>query len=81
MSELRRNEGGRPTMTLSIREAEVARLLADDLSDKLIGDILGISHRTVQEYIDRIAKKIGAKKGRRSRRRVIARWIQHKDAA
>lgn len=67
-------------MTLSPREMEVARLVSEDLTDKLIGDILGISTRTVQEYLDRIGSKIGAKKGRRSRRRLIARWISRNDA-
>lgn len=61
---------------LSARERDVARLIAQDLTDKLIGDILGLSPRTVQQYLDRIAKKIGADKGRRSRRRVIARWVE-----
>ncbi len=61
---------------LSARELEVARLVAEDLSDKLIGDILGISPRTVQDYLDRIGKKIGVGKGRKSRRRVIARWVE-----
>lgn len=66
---------------LSPRELEVARLVAEDLTDKLIGDILGIGTRTVQEYMDRIAAKIGpsAQKGRRQRRRVIARWIEGHD--
>ena len=54
---------------------EIARLVAEDLTDKLIGDILGISPRTVQDYLDRIGRKIGALKGRRSRRRIIARWV------
>lgn len=65
---------------LSLREMEVARYVAQDLTDKLIGDILGISKRTVQEYLDRIANKIGAKKGRRSRRRIIARWVAGHDS-
>lgn len=67
-------------MSLSAREMEVARLIAEDLSDKLIGDILGISSRTVQDYLDRIGKKIGVGKGRRSRRRVIARWVEQREA-
>lgn len=65
---------------LSGRELEVARYVADDLTDKMIGDILGISTRTVQEYLDRISKKIGAQKGKRARRRIIARWVEHHDA-
>lgn len=67
-------------MRLSARELEIARLVSEDLTDKLIGDILGISKRTVQEYLDRIANKIGAKKGRRSRRRIIARWVAGHDS-
>jgi DNA-binding NarL/FixJ family response regulator len=59
---------------------EVARLVAEDLSDKLIGDILGISARTVQEYIERIGRKIGSGKGRRSRRRIIARWVDARES-
>lgn len=65
---------------LSARETEVARLVAEDLTDKLIADILGISIHTVQEHLERISKKICATKGKRSRRRVIARWIEQKEA-
>jgi DNA-binding NarL/FixJ family response regulator len=65
---------------LSGRELEVARLIANDLTDKMIGDILGVSPRTVQEYLDRIGKKIGTEKGKRSRRRVIARWVDNYEA-
>lgn len=64
---------------LTPRELEVARLIAEDLTDKLIGDILGISPKTVQVHLDRIAAKIGGNKGRRSRRRNIARWIERRE--
>jgi DNA-binding NarL/FixJ family response regulator len=64
---------------LSQRELDVGRLVAQDLTDKLIGDILGISVHTVQEYLDRIGRKIGVGKGRRSRRRIIARWMEQHD--
>jgi hypothetical protein len=47
-------------MRLSPREMEVARLVAEDLTDKEIANILRISIRTVQQYLDRIARKIGA---------------------
>lgn len=60
---------------LSPRERDVARLVAQDLTDKMIADILGISKYTVQEYLERAGKKIGIK-GKRSRRRLIARWIE-----
>lgn len=63
---------------LSAREMEVARLVAEDLTDKLIADILGISAHTVDEYLSRISKKLGIR-GRRSRRRVIARWVEGRE--
>ena len=63
------------TFTLSPREREVALLVAEDLTDKEIGSLLSISTRTVQGYLDRIGRKIGAETSSRARRRVIARWI------
>jgi DNA-binding NarL/FixJ family response regulator len=64
---------------LTPREMEVARLVAEDLTDKLIADILGISVHTVHEHLERIGKKLGTQKGRRSRRRVIARWVDQRE--
>ncbi len=61
---------------LSPREQEVARLVAEDLADKEIAAILRISIRTVQQYLDRIAKKIEAKKSQRGRRRTIRAWMR-----
>lgn len=61
---------------LSPREMEVARLVAEDLADKEIADILRISIRTVQCYLDRIAQKIGAAQASVARRRAIRQWIE-----
>ncbi len=61
---------------LSPREQEVARLVAEDLADKEIAAILRISIRTVQQYLDRIAKKIKAEESRRSRRGAIRAWMK-----
>ena len=60
---------------LSPRELEVARLVAEDLADKEIAQILRISVRTVHGYLDRIALKIEAHTLHISRRRAIARYV------
>ena len=60
---------------LSPREQEVARLVADRMSDDEIAGILTISVRTVQTYLDRISKKLRAERDRSSRRRVIRAWM------
>lgn len=67
-------------MTLSPREAEVARLVAEDLSDKEIASILQISPRTVQAYLDRIASKLCTHDSKYSRRRAITRWVETAEA-
>lgn len=61
---------------LSAREMEVARLIAEDLADKEVADILQISIRTVQSYLDRIARKIGAVRATVARRRAIRQWVE-----
>lgn len=61
---------------LSPREQEVARLVAERLSDDEIANILMISIRTVQTYLDRIGKKLDAATNAQSRRRVIRQWIR-----
>ena len=61
---------------LSAREMEVARLVAEDLADKEIASILVISVRTVQNYLDRVSKKIGASESSVARRRAIRLWIE-----
>lgn len=64
---------------LSPREAEVATLVADDLSDKEIAMVMRISPRTVHEYLDRIGRKLRCDHSRRARRRVIRVWVQQRD--
>lgn len=62
---------------LSPRELEVARLIAEDVTDREAANILRISVRTLHSYLDRIGKKLGAHHDqKRSRRHVIARWVR-----
>lgn len=61
---------------LSPRQIEIGRLVAEDLADKEIAQILRISVRTVQEHLDRIGAKIGVVSSDYSRRRAITRWIR-----
>ena len=42
---------------LTSREADVARLICDGLSDKEIAEKLGLSHHTVKDYLKRIYAK------------------------
>lgn len=42
---------------LTSREADVARLICDGLSDKEIAERLGLSHHTVKDYLKRIYAK------------------------
>ncbi|MGJ0510207.1 MAG: helix-turn-helix domain-containing protein [Methylocystis sp.] len=63
-------------MTLSPRQMEIARLVADDLSDKEIANILRISERTVQSHLERIAMRLNACDSALSRRRFIARYVE-----
>jgi DNA-binding NarL/FixJ family response regulator len=61
---------------LTTRELEVARLVADDLTDQEIALVLVVSIRTVQRHLDNIEAKIGTDP-KRPRRRVIARWMSN----
>jgi DNA-binding NarL/FixJ family response regulator len=59
---------------LGTREAEVARLVADGLSNKQIGARLFISERTVDSHVRSILNKLGV--GSRAQ---IASWIGSSD--
>lgn len=63
------------TELLSPRETEVAKLIADDLSDKEIAKELGISYKTVQVYLDRIVRKLQIDTTQLARRRMIRRLV------
>jgi DNA-binding NarL/FixJ family response regulator len=55
---------------LGRREADVARLVADGLSNKQIGARLFISERTVESHVRNILNKLGF-----STRAQIAAWV------
>ena len=62
--------GGTGASPLGRREAEVARLVADGLSNKQIGSRLLISEHTVDSHIRNILSKLGF--GSRAQ---IAAWV------
>jgi DNA-binding CsgD family transcriptional regulator len=45
-----------------VRELEIARLIADDLSDKEIGRRLGIETSTIRTHVKRIFGKLGVRR-------------------
>jgi len=51
--------GGRVSVLLSKREREVIKLIALGHSSKEIGQIMGISPRTVDTYRNRLMQKLG----------------------
>jgi len=54
--------GSARSLSLSVRELEIARLIADDLSDKEIGRRLGIESSTIRTYVKRIFTKLGVRR-------------------
>jgi DNA-binding CsgD family transcriptional regulator len=54
----RPGDGGRGS-GLTVREAQIARLAADGLSNREIGEQLFISHRTVGYHLGRVFSKVG----------------------
>jgi len=53
-----RTEG---TATLTLREDEILRMLADGLTDREIGEALSISTRTVESHVGNILRKLDAR--------------------
>ena len=54
--------GRAPLLALSVRELEIARLIAEDLSDKEIGSRLGIETSTIRTHVKRIFTKLGVRR-------------------
>jgi DNA-binding NarL/FixJ family response regulator len=80
--ELRRVTGALATprlaadveVSLTQRESEVLKQLANGLKNKEIGQALGISYETVKEHVQHILRKIGV-----SDRTQAAVWAVHKE--
>jgi DNA-binding CsgD family transcriptional regulator len=51
-----------PLLKLSVREYEIARMVADDLGDKEIAYRLGLEVSTVRTYLSRIFDKLGVRR-------------------
>ena len=51
-----------PLLALSLREPEIARLIADGLGDKEIGRRIGIETSTVRTHVKRIFAKFGVRR-------------------
>lgn len=53
--------GDRPyrSVTLTVREREIAPMIGNGMTSKQIGKILGISHRTVEVHRAKLMKKFG----------------------
>jgi DNA-binding CsgD family transcriptional regulator len=66
----RRGAEEEPWRPLTAREFEVARLVADGLTNGAIGEQLGLSPRTVGAHVEHILAKLGV-----TRRAEIAAWV------
>jgi len=53
------NPGEEPLATLSEREREVLALMAEGMSNQVIGEKLGISEKTVKTHVSNILAKLG----------------------
>ena len=68
----RRLEASVSRLRLTPRQSQVLALIASGLSDKEIGDRLGLAHRTVRTHIDRLLREHGL----RSRTEAVAAWLR-----
>jgi DNA-binding CsgD family transcriptional regulator len=76
-AELERLAKGRgaelePWHPLTIREFEVAKKIAEGLTNAQIGEALFVSPKTVSAHVEHILGKLGV-----SRRAEIATWVAH----
>ena len=53
---------GQAELTLSVRELEIARMIADDFGDKEIAWRLGVEVSTVRTHLKRIFAKLGVRR-------------------
>ena len=68
-------EHGAPGLdSLSPREEEILRLLADGMTDREIGEALTISTRTVETHVSNILRKLGS----RNRAEAARRYLEHR---
>jgi DNA-binding CsgD family transcriptional regulator len=51
-----------PLLKLSVREYEIARMIADDLSDKEIAWRIGVEISTIRTHLKRIFDKLGVRR-------------------
>ena len=61
----------RPAVTLSRREMEIAKLIAEGLTNKEVATRLFISNRTVETHVTNMLNKLGL-----SSRTQLARWVE-----
>lgn len=68
----RRLESTVRRLRLTPRQSQVLSLIASGLSDKEVGERLGLAHRTVRTHIDRLLREHGL----RSRTEAVAAWLR-----
>jgi DNA-binding NarL/FixJ family response regulator len=56
----RRRDGVRPVATLTSRERQVARLVAEGSTNRQIARALGIAEKTTEAHVHNIIRKLGA---------------------
>jgi len=56
------SDGQSPILKLSVREFEIARMIADDLSDKEIAHRLEVEISTIRTHLNRIFDKLGVRR-------------------
>ncbi|MDO4664825.1 MAG: response regulator transcription factor [Actinomycetaceae bacterium] len=72
----RRADNGDPTANLTPSERKVLELIGDGLSNREIGDKLGVAEKTVKNHITSLLAKMGLQ-----RRTQVAAWVAGQRAA